>query len=286
MKKQIAGILTGLLVCGSLFAGCGKNEATQAVQESTETEKEGNGETTDTEEKNEDKDSKEQEKESDSSATESDSEDENVPVTQEPEVILDKVGVLLPEEGTDTNSSLERTELKSRLEENGYDAALYFAGEDADTQISQIRELLQEENLKALVISPVDPYSLKEVLEEVSDASVPVIDYDDLIMDTDKIKYYVTFNSRSIGNEIGKSIIKKEELDKVRDAKESRTIEFLMGSPDDDFSLFLFNGIMEELQEYIDDGTLECRSGRLTYDENSIMRKNTDTAVKQLPVPD
>lgn len=103
MKKQIAGILTGLLVCGSLFAGCGKNEATQAVQESTETEKEGNGGTTDTEEKNEDKDSKEQEKESDSSATESDSEDENVPVTQEPEVILDKVGVLLPEEGTDTN---------------------------------------------------------------------------------------------------------------------------------------------------------------------------------------
>ena len=282
MKKQIAGILTGLLVCGSLFAGCGKNEATQAVQENTETEKEGNGETTDTEEKNEDKDSKEQEKESDSSATESDSEDENVPVTQEPEVILDKVGVLLPEEGTDTNSSLERTELKSRLEENGYDAALYFAGEDADTQISQIRELLQEENLKALVISPVDPYSLKEVLEEISDASVPVIDYDDLIMDTDKIKYYVTFNSRSIGNEIGKSIIKKEELDKVRDAKESRTIEFLMGSPDDDFSLFLFNGIMEELQEYIDDGTLECRSGRLAYDENSIMRKNTDTAVKQL----
>ena len=282
MKKQIAGILTGLLVCGSLFAGCGKNEATQAVQESTETEKEGNGGTTDTEEKNEDKDSKEQEKESDRSATESDSEDENVPVTQESEVILDKVGVLLPEEGTDTNSSLERTELKSRLEENGYDAALYFAGEDADTQISQIRELLQDENLKALVISPVDPYSLKEVLEEVSDASVPMIDYDDLIMDTDKIKYYVTFNSRSIGNEIGKSIIKKEELDKVRDAKESRTIEFLMGSPDDDFSLFLFNGIMEELQEYIDDGTLECRSGRLIYDENSIMRKNTDTAVKQL----
>ena len=32
-----------------------------------------------------------------------------------PEENLDKVGVLLPEEGEDINSSLERTELKSRL---------------------------------------------------------------------------------------------------------------------------------------------------------------------------
>ena len=55
-----------------------------------------------------------------------------------------------------------------------------------------------------------------------------------------------------------------------------------MGSPDDDASLFLFNGIMEVLQEYIDDGTLICRSGRVTFDETSIMDQNTDTAKKQL----
>ena len=136
---------------------------------------------------------------------------------QAPEVVLDKIGILLPEERSDMNGSLERAELKSRLEENGYDAALYFAKEDADTQISQIRELLQDENLKALVISPVDPYSLSDVLQEASDQSIPVIDYDDLIMDTDKIKYYVTFNTRAIGNEIGKNIVKQAELDKVRE---------------------------------------------------------------------
>ncbi len=38
MKRQIAGILTGLLVCSAFLAGCGKNEATQAVKESVETE--------------------------------------------------------------------------------------------------------------------------------------------------------------------------------------------------------------------------------------------------------
>ena len=174
MKRQIAGILTGLLVCSAFLAGCGKNEATQAVKESVETEKEGNGESTEAEGKDQDK--KSDAEETDGSTEESSGED------QAPEVVLDKIGILLPEERSDMNGSLERAELKSRLEENGYDAALYFAKEDADTQISQIRELLQDENLKALVISPVDPYSLSDVLQEASDQSIPVIDYDDDII--------------------------------------------------------------------------------------------------------
>ena len=275
MKKQIAGILTGLLVCSAFFVGCGKNEATKAVKESVETEKEGNGESTEAEEK------KEQEKKSDTKENDG-SQEANTAEAQTPEVILDKIGILLPEEKSDINGSLERTELKNRFEENGYDAAICFAKEDADTQISQIRELLQDENLKALVISPVDPYALSDVLEEASEQSVPVIDYDKLIMDTDKIKYYVTFDTRSIGNEIAKNIIKQEELDKVREDRGCRTIEFLMGSPDDEASLFLFNGIMEGLEEYIEDGTLVCRSGKATFDETGIMDTNTASAMKQL----
>ncbi len=275
MKKQIAGILTGLLVCSAFFAGCGKNEATKAVKESVETEKEGNGESTEAEEK------KDQEKKSDTKENDG-SQEANTAEAQIPEVILDKIGILLPEEKSDINGSLERTELKNRFEENGYDAAICFAKEDADTQISQIRELLQDENLKALVISPVDPYALSDVLEEASEQSVPVIDYDKLIMDTDKIKYYVTFDTRSIGNEIAKNIIKQEELDKVREDRGCRTIEFLMGSPDDEASLFLFNGIMEGLEEYIEDGTLVCRSGKATFDETGIMDTNTASAMKQL----
>ena len=280
MKKQIAGILTGLLVCSVFLGGCGKNEATEAVKESVETEKEGTGDNTEAaDKKNKDKKSDKQDSEkakSDDSAETGDKEEIKA------DVALDKVGVLLPEDGTDINRSLEREELKSRLEEAGYEAALYFAENDADNQIDQIRELLTDENLKALVVSPVDPYSLSDVLEEASEQSVPVIDYDDLIMDTSDVKYFVTFNTRAIGKEIAKNIVKLEDLDKVRENKESRTIEFLMGSPDDDASLFLFNGIMEVLDEYLEDGTLVCRSGRQTFDENSIMRENADSAVKQM----
>ena len=277
MKKQIAGLLTGLLVCSAFLTGCGKNEATEAVKESVEDENEGTGDTKDSDSK---KDTNKKSDKQDSDKSDENSEESET--TEAPEENLDKVGVLLPEEGEDINSSLERTELKSRLEEAGYEATMYFAGDDSDTQAEQIRELLQDEKLKALVISPVDPYGLTDVLEEASELSIPVIDYDNLIMDTPNVKYFVTFNMRAIGKEIAKNIVEKEELDKVREDRGARTIEFLMGSPDDDDSLFLFNGIMEVLQEYIDDGTLICRSGRVTFDETSIMDQNTDTAKKQL----
>ena len=41
------------------------------------------------------------------------------------------------------------------------------------------------------------------------------------------------------------------DLDKAREDKKSYTIEFLMGSPDDNAALFLCNGIQEGLQEYL-----------------------------------
>ena len=37
-----------------------------------------------------------------------------------------------------------------------------------------------------------------------------------------------------------------------------------MGSPDDRDALFFYNGVMEKLQEYFDDGTLVCTSGKQT----------------------
>ena len=48
----------------------------------------------------------------------------------------------------------------------------------------------------------------------MKEAEIPVFSYDDLIMDTNAVKYYVTFGGRQIGQMIGKKIIESEELDK------------------------------------------------------------------------
>ena len=111
--------------------------------------------------------------------------------------------------------------------------------------MTQIQQMAAEE-VSAMVIAPVDPYGLADVLADVKDAEIeiPVISYDDLIMNTDGIKYYVTFGGRQVGQMIAKQIIDSEELDKVQEAKESKTIEFFMGSLDDTQALFLYNGVI------------------------------------------
>ena len=51
-----------------------------------------------------------------------------------------------------------------------------------------------------------------------------------------------------------------------------------MGSPDDNNAKFLYNGIMEVLQPYLDDGTLVCKTGRTSFDDTCILRWSQETA--------
>ena len=51
-----------------------------------------------------------------------------------------------------------------------------------------------------------------------------------------------------------------------------------MGSLDDEQALFFYNGLMEKLQPYLDDGTLVCKSGQITFEETGILRWSMDEA--------
>ena len=282
MKKKTAYILLGIFLSTSMLGGCGlKNKATEAASESAQTEKEGTGESeeelTETPTPDGKADAETEEKSSGNAETTA-SDDKADTETEEDssadEIQKEKIAVLLPNEEKWTRDA---DEFKSTLEEDGYEPVIEYAENDASKQVSQIQELTKEE-VSAFVIAPVDPYGLKSVLEDVKAAEIPVFSYEDLIMDTSAVKYYVTFGGRQTGQMIGQKIIDTEELDKVREAKESRTIEFFMGSLDDTQALFLYNGLMETLQEYLDDGTLVCKSGKLSFDDTGILRWSKNTA--------
>lgn len=294
MKKKTAGILLGLVLSAVLLTGCGKNEATEAVNESVETEKEGNGDDAETEEAEKEKKEKEkQDKKAEEGdgksekAAGSEEEAENSEQTteeengeeekEEPAEPLQKVGVLFPSDSNDEQWELDKIEMKSLLKEEGYEAEILFAEGDAENQNAQIRGLLDNEMLAALIVAPVDEYSLSEVLEEAKELSIPVFDYDRLIMETDALKYFVTFDTRKVGHQIAENLIKIKDLEKVQEEGRVYTIEFFMGSPDDSAALFMFNGIMEKLQPYFDAGTLVCKSGRVTFDDTAVMRWSSDT---------
>jgi putative multiple sugar transport system substrate-binding protein len=292
MKRRATAILLGIMVSSMFLSACGKNEAKEAANESAQVEEEGVGEVTEEGEKVEaenknasdaddsskagdsaksDEDNKEtsvkEEEDGDSSGKDSDDEsEEDAEVT---EASAGKIGVLLSDD--DEDAKIDSEEMTSQIEDGGYEADVKNAGGDPALQISQIQEFIDEQ-VSALIIDPVDSYGLTDILKTANEQEIPVISYDSLIRDTADINYYATYDTRSIGNDIAKEIIKKMDLDKAREDKKSYTIEFLMGSPDDNAALFLCNGIQEGLQEYLDDGTLVCKSGNTSFDDTGIMR--------------
>ena len=301
MKRRATAILLGIMVSSMFLSACGKNEAKEAANESAQVE-EGVGEVTEEGEKVEaenknasdaddsskagdsaksDEDNKEtsvkEEEDGDSSGKDSDDEsEEDAEVT---EASAGKIGVLLSDD--DEDAKIDSEEMTSQIEDGGYEADVKNAGGDSALQISQIQEFIDEQ-VSALIIDPVDSYGLTDILKTAKEQEIPVISYDSLIRDTADINYYATYDTRAIGKDIAKEIIKKMDLDKAREDKKSYTIEFLMGSPDDNAALFLCNGIQEGLQEYLDDGTLVCKSGNTSFDDTGIMRWSETSAKTKL----
>ena len=294
MKKRsvervlLLGTLAGLLA----LAGCGKNKATEEVNESIETEAEGKGladltptpaeetdekkEESDKEESSdntkESKDTDKDQKEDSSSGEENDETD-----AESEEEAAVPVAVLLPADEDSAKEDLSESALLQELGAGDYTLLVYYADGDSEVQADQVEQALQEE-AQALVISAVDACALTEVLEQADEAGIPAFAYDTLIRDTDAVNYYVTFDDRKAGQMAAENIVETQELEKARENKESRTIEFLMGSPDDAHALFFYNGVMEVLQEYLDDGTLVCKSEKTSFDDTSIMRWSEKSA--------
>lgn len=244
MKKKAVLLLVGILTV--FLSACGSNESAEAVKQSEEIEKQGKS---------------------------SDSEEQEAEI-EEPEEEAEKVGILLPEE-------TDQEFLRQKFEEKGYKPEILIAGNDADKQIEQFQTLVEEE-VAAIVADPVDAYNMSEALTLAEEKEIPVFSYDTLIMNSEFVKYYATFDTRASGRLVGESIVTMKELEKAREEKLSYTIEFLMGTPEDTSELFFYNGILEVLQEYLDDGTLVCKSGKVSFDDTSVMRGSEITAKNKL----
>ena len=111
---------------------------------------------------------------------------------------------------------------------------------------------------KVLVIASIDGEALGTVLEEAKAAKIPVIAYDRLIMKSDAVTYYATFDNWDVGVKQGTYIRDALDLD---NAAGPFNIEFITGDPGDNDINFFFDGAISVLQPYIDSGKLVALSG-------------------------
>ncbi|MDU4860133.1 MAG: multiple monosaccharide ABC transporter substrate-binding protein [Terrisporobacter othiniensis] len=188
-----------------------------------------------------------------------------------------KIGVAMPTKDLQRWNQ-DGENMKKELEEAGYEVDLQYANNDIATQVSQIENMITG-GCKLLVIASIDGGSLSTVLQEAKNEEIPVIAYDRLIMDTDAVSYYATFDNHKVGQIQGQYIVDTLKLDKE---KGPFNLELFTGSSDDNNCRFFFGGAMEVLQKYIDEGKLVVQSKQTKLEEVATPNWSTEEAQKRM----
>ncbi len=177
--------------------------------------------------------------------------------------------------------------VKAALEDEGYTVDLQYAEDDIPTQVSQIENMITK-GAEALIVASIDGTTLSEVLQTAADADIPVIAYDRLIKGTENVDYYATFDNFLVGqqqawtllNGLGLTDLEGNPTDGAPEGPFN--IELFAGSLDDNNAFFFFDGAMDVLQPYIDEGTLVVGSGQTDIEQAATLRWDGETAQSRM----
>ena len=249
MKKKVLGTFLSVAMVASMLVGCGGGEAETAAPAATEAPAAAE------------------------EAPAADAATEEAPAAEAPAASGGKkVGVAMPTQSSERWIN-DGANMKAQLEALGYEVDLQYAEDDVQAQVSQVENMIAS-GVNCLVIASIDSDALVNVEAQAKEAGIPIIAYDRLLMNTDAVSYYATFDNKGVGTAIGKYIEENAGLDPA----DPKTIEFFMGSPDDNNAHMLYAGLMEVLQPYLDNGALVCKSGRTSFDDTCILRWSQETA--------
>lgn len=156
----------------------------------------------------------------------------------------------------------------------GYGTDLQYGEDVIENQVSQIENMITK-GVKVLVIAAIDGGSLTDVLQKAHDQGIQVVAYDRLIMNSEYVDYYATFDNFKVGVQQASYI---EEKLGLKEGKGPFNIELFGGSPDDNNAYFFYDGAMSVLQPYIDSGKLVVRSGQTKMEQIATLRWDGATA--------
>ena len=188
-----------------------------------------------------------------------------------------KVGVAMPTKDLQRWNQ-DGANMQKELEAAGYTVDLQYASNDVQTQISQIENMINS-GCNVLVVAAIEASSLGEAMDMASEAGIPVIAYDRLIMNTDAVSYYATFDNYKVGTVQGEYI--EKELD-LKNTSDKFTMEITAGDPGDNNAGFFYQGAMDVLQPYIDNGTITVKSGQTEFSDVATAQWATETAQSRM----
>ena len=246
MKKKIISAFLSAAMVASMLVGCGNNNAPADGGQTTAPE---------------------------TPATEAPAEDGGEAAAPAAGGAGGKVGVAMPTKDLQRWNQ-DGANMEKQLQEAGYEVDLQYASNDIATQVSQIENMISS-GAQVLVIAPIDGDSLGTVLAQAKEQNVPVISYDRLIMNSDAVTYYATFDNYMVGTKQGEYIRDQLDLDK---AAGPFNLEIFTGDPGDNNAKFFYQGAYDVLEKYITEGKLVVKSGQVKFDEVATANWATDAA--------
>lgn len=168
--------------------------------------------------------------------------------------------------------------LKKHFEEIGYDVELVYAKNDASQQNNDVMGMISDK-VDLLIIAAVDGTAMSKPLEEAKAADIPVVAYDRLIMNSDAVTYYISFDNYLVG---------KLQANFVHDQLNLGTsdgpynIEFVGGDIGDNNAKYFFKGAYDTLKDDIDSGKLVIQSGMTTFERVATQGWKSENAEKNM----
>ena len=156
------------------------------------------------------------------------------------------VGIVLPTKD-EPRWIQDETRFKDALGKAGYDVEILFSQGDPAREKANVENLITK-GIKVLILTPHDATAAAAAAEAARDAGVKVISYDRLILDTDAVDYYVTFDSVSVGKAQGQYLVDHA-------SGKDNPLYLYAGAATDNNAFLFFEGAWDVLQPKIADGT-------------------------------
>ena len=151
----------------------------------------------------------------------------------------------------------------------GYNYEILFSQNSSATEKTNVETFLNK-GAKIIVLCAYDADAAAAAVNDAKAEGTTVISYDRLIMGTDKLDYYVTFDSRSVGKAQADYLIEQAGGEK------GINLYMYSGALTDNNSVLFFEGAWKALQPYIADGTFvirNCEKAIELKDKNDLTRE-------------
>jgi len=129
----------------------------------------------------------------------------------------------------------------------GVDVQILFSQNDSAIEKQNVESLIAQ-GVKVIVICPFDGAAAGAAAEAARAAGVKVISYDRLILDTEAVDYYVTFDSIKVGEAQAQYLVDKA-------TGTGNPLYLYTGAATDNNAFLFFQGAWNILQPKIADGT-------------------------------